>query len=203
MPKTKDQLKTARKSRRTKHKNDSASLKNRKNWYPVYDNKRSVTRKCKTPRVTKLRSNITPGTILILLAGRFRGRRVVFLKQLKSGLLLVTGPYKLNGVPLKRVNQAYVIATKTSVKLGSVPQVDKIDDKFFNKVILKRNELGEVVMPKNEDEKRARVAKERKDTQQSVDTEVKKAVLATPFLKEYLQNRFALKNGQQVHNLVF
>jgi large subunit ribosomal protein L6e len=86
-------------------------------FYPAED-VRQPKKSRKSPKPAKLRPTIVPGTILILLAGRFRGKRVVFLKQLDSGLLLVTGPYKINGVPLRRVNQAYVIATSTKVDLG-------------------------------------------------------------------------------------
>merc|ERR1712176_1330522 len=89
-------------------------------YYPAEDIKpvkKAHTGKQNPPRIRK---SISPGTILIILAGRFRGKRVVCLKLLESGLLLVSGPYKINGVPLRRVNPAYVIATSTKVDVSKV-----------------------------------------------------------------------------------
>jgi large subunit ribosomal protein L6e len=56
---------------------------------------------------------------------------VVALKSLPSGNILVTGPYAVNGVPLKRVNPAYVISTSTRVSLDGVNT--NVDDAFFRK----------------------------------------------------------------------
>merc|ERR1712085_119631 len=78
----------------------------------------------------KLKKKAEPGSVLILLAGRFRGRRVVFLKQLEGGAMLVTGPYAVNGVPLRRVNQRFCIATSTKVDLKGA-NFSKVTDKYF------------------------------------------------------------------------
>ena len=189
-----------RKESRKKNAEENKNLKLKKNWYPVSDKKSHFTRKCKIPRKTHISHEFTPGQVVILLSGRFRGRRVVFLKKLESGLLLVTGPHKYNGVPLKRVNPAYVLPTNTKLKVeGNV--AEKIDDKFFIKVFVKREKEEDFFA--DEKAKKERITNERKTAQNDVDTQVKKAVDEVPMMKEYLRNRFALKNGDKPHLMKF
>merc|ERR1719216_341726 len=96
----------------------------------------------KTQKAAPLRKSIQPGSVLILLAGRFRGRRVVALKQLESGLLLVTGPYCINGVPLRRVNQRYCIATSTKVDLKAA-SYESVTDAYFARATAKKGKKSE------------------------------------------------------------
>lgn len=164
--------------------------------YVLQEAKRPLkSRKISKP--TKLRESITPGTVLVLLAGRFRGKRVVFLKQLTSGLLLVTGPYKVNGVPLKRVNQAYVIATSTKVDVSSLKLSEKASDDLFKK---EKAAKGEFMGEKAEEKK---VSAERKALQAEVDAQLLPIIKKTANLKSYLGSFFTLKKGQYPHQMKF
>lgn len=96
-----------------------------------------------------MRASLVPGTVLILLAGRFRGKRVVYLKHLEDNTLLVSGPFKVNGVPLRRVNSRYVIATSTTVAVSSV-NVEKFNVEYFAREKLNKKEKKEAnLFPEN------------------------------------------------------
>jgi len=173
-------------------------------FYPADDQKHHVKRH-KTQNPTKLRKSIAPGSIVIILAGRFRGKRVVVLKQLQpSGLILATGPFKINGVPLRRFNQSYVIATSTPRLDVSKIDVKAIDDNFFAREKVK----GAGAAKKGEDffakkEKKTELSAARKDAQKKVDAALRPLIKAVPNLTQYLGAKFSLTRGQAPHALKF
>jgi len=181
------------------------ALKKRPNNYPVKSFGKPKSKVPKRSGATKVRKSLQPGTVLILLAGVHRGKRVVLLKALKSGLLLVTGPYKVNRVPVRRVHQHFVIATSTRLNVEKVEIPANIDDAYFRRIRQKRPKKaeGDIFAKKK---KSYKPSAQRKADQITVDKQVLEAVKAHPerkILLSYLKTPFGLSTGQYPHTLKF
>jgi large subunit ribosomal protein L6e len=174
-------------------------------FYPTEERpkKFSVKRKRFANHPRRFRSTLTPGSVVILVAGKHAGKRAVIVKQLSSGLLLVTGPSKLNGVTLRRVNQIYVIGTSTKLDLSSA-NFDNYDDKYFKRIRpAKKNAEKDIFDSKKE---KTQISEERRQAQRTIDTAVLNAIKANAdsrLLRRYLKSRFQLWNGVLPHKLNF
>jgi large subunit ribosomal protein L6e len=132
---------------------------------------------------------------------------VIVLKSLASGNLLVTGPYAVNGVPLRRVNPAYVISTSLKVSLAGVNA--NVDDTFFKRSTrFTKNELknaSEIRLKHVENGKQAETKwrGELKAVQKSVDAALVENIKKVKDLKGYLGTRFTLTNSSRPHDLKF
>jgi len=178
----------------------------RRNYFPTQDKIRKRPAKNTFKHHTRtLRTTLTPGTVLILLAGAHKGKRVVLLKQLNSGLLLVTGPHKINSCPLRRIHQRYVIATQTRLDVSEVKLPETINDDYFRRKREKRakKEEGDIFQAKKEAYK---VSEQRKSDQKEVDKQVFDAIKKHPdrkVLLAYLSAMFGLRSSQYPHRMQF
>jgi large subunit ribosomal protein L6e len=153
----------------------------------------------------KTRCTLVPGKVLILLAGRHKGKRVVLLKVLKSGLLLVNGPFYLNSCPLRRISQRYVIATKTRVNLKKVAIPEHLNDAYFKRADKKKARKTEGDIFAKTVEKYTPTEQRKKD-QITVDKLVQGAIKKTNqglLVSKYLKSNFALRSHQYPHRLRF
>jgi large subunit ribosomal protein L6e len=175
-------------------------------WYPAHIDP-AAKKARKSIRPAKYRQSLQPGTVLILLAGRFRGKRVILLKQLSQGALLVTGPFKINGVPLRRVNARYVIATSTKVDLKGVDSkvLEKVSgESYFAREKKSKKEKGEEAFTKQgEKPEKKQPTSDRASDQKSIDKPILSAIKNEEFLASYLSSSFSLRNGQKPHEMKF
>merc|ERR1712107_260819 len=136
-------------------------------------------------------------------AGVHKGKRVVVLKQLVTGLLLVTGPHKLNGCPLRRVNQRYLVATSTKLDVSKVSVPENINKYFARVKAEKSKKEGDIFEAKKEAYK---PSEQRKADQAAVDAQVLAAIKGHAdgaVLRQYLKATFSLSKGEFPHKMCF
>ncbi|KAK4131898.1 hypothetical protein BT67DRAFT_436006 [Trichocladium antarcticum] len=172
-------------------------------WYPAEDEAKPRQVR-KTLRAWSPRSTLQPGTVLILLAGRFRGKRVVLLKTLDQGVLLVTGPFKINGVPLRRVNSRYVIATSLKVDLAGIDSA-KIEEiskpKYFTADKTKEKAGEEAFFKQGEKPQKKEVSSSRAADQKAIDKTLIANIKKVDMLSSYLSTSFSLRKGDKPHEM--
>ncbi|CAJ1033391.1 Ribosomal protein L6e, putative [Leishmania lindenbergi] len=180
--------------------------------------KRKVAKKVsrKSPEYTTLRKSCAPGAIAIILAGRFRGRRAVILKQLPhNGPLVVSGPMKYNGVPIRRIDSRYVIATSTKIDISSVDTSSITPEVFLRPKAEKPTKsegdfMGDKQKAKAEKaakktskaEKKTVVSDARAQLQKKIDAALVAAIKKDAQGKEkagYLRSVFTVKPGDAPH----
>jgi len=144
------------------------------------------------------------------------------LKQLPhNGPLVISGPLKYNGVPIRRVNARYIIATTTKVDVSSVDTSKITVDTFKRATKAKRvKSEGEFMGDKAKKAAEAKSRKtakakksgksaasdalpaERKALQAAVDAALIAAIKKDPLGKEkagYLRSVYTIKPGDQPH----
>ncbi|KAI1501762.1 ribosomal protein L6e-domain-containing protein [Biscogniauxia marginata] len=172
-------------------------------WYPAEDEpKPKTTRKALRPWTP--RPTLQPGTVLILLAGRFRGKRVVLLKNLEQGALLVTGPFKINGVPLRRVNSRYVIATSYKIDLAGLDE-QKINEiaqaSYFARDNTKDKASEEAFFKQGEKPQKKEISSSRAADQKTIDKALIANIKKVDLLASYLASSFSLRKGDKPHEM--
>lgn len=152
---------------------------------------------------------------------------MILLKSLSQGVLLVTGPFKVNGVPLRRVNARYVIATSQKVDISGLDskKIEEVaGDKYFAR------EKSERVSKKNEEDKffsqgekpevcragdvlvlsctdaflqKKKPSSSRAADQKAVDKALLSSIKKEPMLISYLSSTFSLRKGDRPHEMAW
>ena len=112
------------------------------------------------------------------------------------------GPYAINGVPLRRVNQKYVIATKTKVDINGV-DVSSVNDALFAREKKTKNIGEEKLFDVNAEPTKNEISPARKKIQDAIDSKLASNINKVEMMSSYLKAKFSLSKADKPHAMVF
>ena len=118
----------------------NSGKKNKKNFYKntlLNKNKKNKLI-CKFVLNKKKSTDLKRGTVLILLSKKLLGKKVIMIGNTDSGLLVVTGPFSINGVSIRRVNPRYTIESGAHINLDKL-NLFVLNDEYFETLKKTRN----------------------------------------------------------------
>lgn len=160
-----------------------------------------------------VRASLQPGVIAIILRGRFKGRHVIVLGQAngdqgRSSLVVTAGPYACNGVPMRRIDPAYLIATQTRIDLSALDTSALTSDIFkIQKKDRKRKGEGDFMGDcKTNVARKPKYTKEFRDVEKVMDQRLMETIKKDERRKAllgYLRSVFTINSGDMPHRMKF
>ncbi|ABW98320.1 rpl6B (nucleomorph) [Hemiselmis andersenii] len=130
--------------------------------------------------IIKTKKKFKIGSIIILLGSKFQGKKAVLLKITKKGLLIISGPFSVNGISLRRINPRYAVPTEIGIGLNNL-QLGFLNDDYFN-LLKNSNRLSS-------NYQKLKLISFHRVRQSVIDEKLKKKILKNFFLKFYMKSK--------------
>ncbi|KAJ5727981.1 60S ribosomal protein L6 [Penicillium malachiteum] len=118
-------------------------------------------------------------------------KRVILLKHLDQGVLLVTGPFKINGVPSAVLTPATLSPHSKRVDVSSVDQ----------KTLENVSAPDYFTKEKKAEKSRGGFLQAGRRPRKAVDQSILSSIKKEDFLGSYLATTFSLRNGDKPHEM--
>merc|ERR1719251_475516 len=146
-------------------------------------------------RRTRLRKSMVPGRVGVVLIGRYTSKKVVFLKQLESGLLLCAC---MNNGSVRRFPQKWVLATSQQIDVSKVDTKSWDDSDFKTLKSSSGSDQNEEFF--NKEEAKSAVPEEFKNKTQATMKGVEAA--CDKVMALYLKAKFNIPKDRAAHEMV-
>merc|ERR1719445_756374 len=115
--------------------------------------------------------------------------------------------YESYGCPMRRVDQRYIIATKTSIDISSVKIPDSVNDDLFKRTINnKTTKKSSLFSNEKKDKEKYAPSEERKKLTAEVESQVIAVLEKHPekeMMFKYIASKFSLQKGDYPHKMIF